>query len=156
MSGRPCSVCAVPALAGFVNASPDLTAASLSRQAGDIGMDLSADRILTHRKHVAAEPPKREKYERKTDFAIKVRDKMYTVVDNLEGEAFTDKSIQPAIANGLKAQAILDSREKVKSKQGNAELAFAILSMLEGRPIPQLEDGNTIEGEYEVVDGEAV
>jgi hypothetical protein len=150
-----CSICATPGVRRYVDGVPEMTAAAVSREAAAIGMDLSADRILTHRKHLALEPPERGARERKTDFAARVRDRAAELFDT-EKLDLTDKDHAPGINAGLKAQAILDAREKAKAKQGSAELAFAIIAMLTGNaatPMPtgplrlELEDGDTIEGE---------
>lgn len=157
MSTPLCSICkAGVSLVRYVDASPDLTAAALSRQAALVGMGLSAERILTHRKHRKAEEPA-SIAKNKRDFAIVVRDRALSMMDS-EELALDNKDLVPGINAGLKAQSIIDSREKQKAKHGSAELAFAIIQMLSGRSpdVPQLEDGNTIEGEFEEVDGESV
>lgn len=66
----------------------------------------------------------------------------------------TNKDHVPGITAGLKAQAILDSREKLKAKTGQTlELLAGLRAILSGDIAPprQLEDGNTVEGEYEEV-----
>src|SRR5690348_780482 len=102
MSGRPCSVCAVSALAKFVDASPALTAAALSRQAETLGMDLSTDRILTHHKHRTEEgvtaPAKT-----KRDFAALVQERAIEQFDAGELD-LANKDHTPGIGNALKAQ----------------------------------------------------
>lgn len=62
----------------------------------------------------------------------------------------TNKDHVPGITAGLKAQAILDSREKLKAKTGQTlELLAGLRAILSGDlPPRQLEDGNTLEGEY--------
>jgi hypothetical protein len=162
-----CSICkAGISVARYVDASADLSAAALSRQAAAVGMDLSTDRIATHRKHRAEEEPARIAKNGK-DFAVLMRDRIADAVEQLKPEEREDgsqgldpilmKDLQPAINSGLKAQAILDSREKAAAKKGNAELAFAIIAMLTGHggPVPALEDGMTIEGTAVEVDDEA-
>jgi hypothetical protein len=148
MSGRPCSICSKPALAKFVDASPDLTAAALSRQAEQMGMELSADRILNHRKHRSAEaylaPAKR-----KSDFAVLVREK---AVEQFEaGELdLREKDHVAGINAGLKAQAIIDKRELLNKRNTQADALLALLGALRGDPYEaplQLDDGLTIEGE---------
>lgn len=153
-----CSVCSAGiSIARYVDASADLTAAALSRQAATVGMDLSADRILTHRAHRKAEEPAGVA-KTKRDFAALMRDRIADAVEKIEPVVAEDgteydpilhKDLQPAIASGLKAQAIIDKREQVKGGKGNAELAFAIIAMLTGGtppPVAALDDGNTIEG----------
>lgn len=159
-----CSICkAGVSIARYVDASPDLSAAALSRQAAAVGMDLSAERILTHRKHRAEEEPARIAKTGK-DFAALMRDRIADAVEQIKPKEKEDgtvgldpilhKDFQPAIQSGLKAQAIIDNREKAAAKKGNAELAFAIIAMLSGRgtPVAELEDGMTVEGEAVEVD----
>lgn len=142
-----CSICkAGVSLVRYVDASPDLSAAALSRQAATVGMDLSAERIRTHRSHRQQELPSKIAKTTK-DFAILVRDRAAEQFEK-GGLALTDKELVPGINAGLKAQGIIDGREKIKARQGNAELAYAILAMLSGAPQTPLEldDGLTIEG----------
>lgn len=146
---RPCSVCAKSALAKFVDGSPDLSAAALSRQAEQIGMDLSADRILNHRAHRAPlEDLKPAKTKR--DFAILVRDKAAEQFE-LGALSLTDKEMVPGISAGLKAQAVIDKREQVAKKQSGEDVLLALLDALRGgrRPEPVLlEDPTIIEGTF--------
>lgn len=142
-----CSICkAGLSVVRFVDASPELSAAALHRQAATVGMNLSPERIGTHRRHRQEELPAKVA-KTKRDFAILVRDK---ASDQFEAGHLdlTDKDTVPGITAGLKAQGIIDAREKQKAKQGNAELAFAIIAMLSGvsQPPLALDDGLTIEG----------
>jgi hypothetical protein len=157
MKRQPCKVCDNPLLRKMVDPLLDeqMSYAGISRYAADAGIDLSADVIARHAKHYEP-PPEKPKGTPKRDFAILIRDKAYEEVEN-GGLTLDNKNLVPGINAGLKAQGIIDGREKVKSKQANAELAFAIIAMLGGgQPEPlQIEDGNTIDGEYEDLDGEA-
>lgn len=150
-----CSVCKTPALAKFVDASPDLTAAALSRQAETLGMDLTADRILTHRKHREEERPIGEGIaKRKADFAALVREKAVEQFTNGELD-LTDKAHAAGINAGLKAQKLIDDRDKREKKQTQAEALVALLSALRGeghRPVALLDDPNVIDGEAIVVE----
>lgn len=143
-----CSICkAGVSLVRYVDASPDLSAAALSRQAANVGMDLSAERIITHRNHRKQEEPSKIAKTGK-DFAILVRDKASEQFEAGQLD-LRDKDSVPGVTAGLKAQGIIDSREKIKARQGNAELAFAIIAMLTGgapQPPLELDDGLTIEG----------
>lgn len=158
MTGPRCSVCSAGiALVRWVDGAPEPSAAALSRQAQALGMDLSPERINTHRKHRKEEgvtaPAKT-----KRDAAIFIRDKMMEKLEALDAEPTEDgkdnlvilhKDFQPAVNSMLKAQSLLDSREKAQKGGGSAELAFAILRMLRGEsPEPlALDDGMTIDGE---------
>lgn len=146
-----CKVCNNAFLRATVDRLLDekMTYAGISRYAGEAGIDVTADVVSRHAEHYAP-PPERAKGTSKRDFAILIRDSAYTQVEN--GElALNDAKLVPGINAGLKAQAILDQREKQKTKQQSAELAFAIIQMLSGgaTQAPQLEDGLTLEGEYE-------
>lgn len=89
----------------------------------------------------------------KADVARVLRDRYLEVIHNLEDEELLNKNYAPGLNVALKAQDIIDKRDKAKTKKGNAELAFAIIAMLGGSPPPlQLDDGNTIEGEATEVD----
>lgn len=153
MSARPCSICAKGvSLARYVDASPDLTAAALSRQAETVGMNISAARILTHRGHRKAEEPSRIAKTVK-DFAVLVRDK---AVEQFEADdlTLTDKDTVPGITAGLRAQGILDARARTQQKSGMAEIGRALLDLLSGRvsqPLA-LDDGLTIDGEAEEIE----
>jgi hypothetical protein len=150
-----CSICANPLARKTIDGGLDegMTAAGISRMLEGIGATVSQDVINRHRKHYRDGQPERPKGTSKTDFAIVVRDRAADMFES-EDLDLRNKDHVAGINSGLKAQAILDAREKVKAKQGNAELAFAIIGMLTGQAPPaQLEDGNTIEGEAVEVDG---
>ena len=138
-----------------MDASPDLSAAALSRQAGDLGMDLTADRILTHRKHREEERPVGEGIaKRKSDFAALVRERAVEQFANGELD-LTLKDHAAGINAGLKAQAILDKREATQKKHTQADALVALLAALRGegyRPVALLEDPNVIEGQAVEVD----
>lgn len=132
MSGVRCSICKTPALAKFVDASPDLTMAALSRQAETLGMDLTADRISTHRTHREAEVPIGQGVaKRKSDFAALVRERAYEQFENGELD-LTLKDHAAGINAGLKAQGILDKREQQQKKHTQADMLVALLGALRG------------------------
>lgn len=149
-----CTVCKNSFLRATIDRLLDekMTYAGISRYAGEAGIDVKPEVVSRHAEHYAP-PPEREKGTSKRDFAILIRDQAYTQVENGALD-LTDAKLVPGINAGLKAQSILDQREKQKTKQQSAELAFAIIQMLSGSaPEPkQLEDGMTIEGEYAEVD----
>lgn len=153
MSARPCSVCAKGvALVRFVDAAPELTAAALSRQAEAVGMDLSPARILTHRAHRQEEEPSRIAKTKK-DFAALVEQRAIEQFERGELD-LSDKETVPGIGMGLRAAKQIEDRSN-KGKSGGADLAFALIAFLRGEaPIPQLEDGMTIDGEATELDPE--
>lgn len=89
-----------------------------------------------------------------TDLAVAVRDRMLHIVGSMNDDQLLNKDFAAAISNGLKAQNTLDAREKVKAKSGQSlELVAGLRALLTGAlaPPPQLEDGETFEGDYEDV-----
>jgi hypothetical protein len=89
------------------------------------------------------------------DLAILLRDRYLVVAEEMTDGQLLNKDYAPALAIGLKAQGLVDGREKAKVKTGNAELAFAIIAMLTGARPLALDDGMTIDGvATEVDDGE--
>lgn len=150
-----CTICSNAGLRKVIdgNLNEGMTGVGVSRAMDGIGVSVTPEVVNRHKQHYKPEQ-EREKGTRKRDFAIMVRD---TYADLMEEGKLDplNKEHAPGISAGLKAQSLLDGREKQKSKQANAELAFAIIQMLQGGAQPLLlDDGNTIEGEYEVVDGE--
>lgn len=151
-----CTICKNAFLRATVDRLLDekMTYTGISRYAGEAGIAVNADVVSRHAEHYAP-PPERAKGTSKRDFAILIRDQAFNEVEN-GTLGLSDPKTVPGINAGLKAQAILDQREKQKSKQQSAELAFAIIQMLSGNApqAPQLEDGLTIEGDYEdITDG---
>ena len=154
MKRRMCSVCDNPVLRRLIDPLLDeaMSFVGISRYAADAGITLNPDVISRHRQHYK-EDLKRAPGTPKRDFAILIRDKAYDSVET--GRlSLENKDLVPGINAGLKAQGIIDGREKQKSKQANAELAFAIIAMLGGgNPEPlQIEDGKTVEGEFSEVE----
>jgi hypothetical protein len=87
------------------------------------------------------------------DLAKLMHDRMLAIVAGMDDERLLNKDYAPSINLGLKARGILDAREKAKSKTGTAELAFAIIAMLSGQqPTLVIDDGRTIEGDFEEVE----
>lgn len=115
-----------------------------------------AEANLEYAMGMRARPPKRPMP------TVKRRDLAELVaaiaVEGVESGALdlSNKDHVPGITAGLKAQAILDSREKLKAKTGQTlELLAGLRAILSGEFAPpprQLEDGLTVEGEYEPVD----
>jgi hypothetical protein len=119
--------------------------AALSRQAESLGMDLSTQRIGTHREHREAETPVGEGIaKRQKDFAVLVREKAIQQLESGELD-LTDKDAVPGINAGLKAQALIDKREQAKKNTTQADMLVALLGTLRG-DVPMLEDPSVIEG----------
>lgn len=87
------------------------------------------------------------------DLALLLRDRFHKVINGLTDDQLLSKDFAPALALGLKAQTTLDAREKHKAKTGQTlELLAGLRAILTGSIAPapaQLEDGMTIEGEFE-------
>jgi hypothetical protein len=121
------------------------------------GGKLDPDVIARHRnahwvKPVAPDAPKPTK----RDLAIMVRDKVADALVDMPGEGILlmGKELAPAINAGLKAEAALDKREALDKKLMVTAGLPAFLQMMEDERLArrQLEDGNTIEGEYSEAD----
>jgi hypothetical protein len=159
----------------------DISNAGISRQLAEFSDNPPSPEVLgRHRKHYVPVIPKEQRQTKRDAAAIikgRVLDALEARPDRagqwvgegadktwLPASDILDKDLQPALNTALGAQKIEDAREKVKSKQGSAELAFAIIGMIAGKSLPvlELEDGLTIEGEFhdddeddDAVDGDA-
>lgn len=114
------------------------------------GFEVSDQTISEHKKHAAEAVPPGIAKTRK-DFATMVRDKAATLLDNGELD-LTEKNHAGGIMAGLKAQAELN---KQANKSDDRKTSIAIAMLLGGTVPPAhllLEDGHTIEGEYDVVE----
>jgi hypothetical protein len=147
----------------MIDASLDdgMTAAGISRQLEAIGATVDPDVINRHRKHYADDRPIAPKGTPKRDIAVMIRDKVADKIESADGDEmeailFT-KSGQGAIAAGLKAQKLIEDREKEKAKTGRSvELLSALFAIVGIGPTPvvaALDDGMTVEGEAVEVDG---
>ncbi len=167
-----CTICDNPVRAQIVNPLLDqkMTSVGIERYAAEAGIKITADVINRHKKHYKAEyvrPPGTSK----RDAAIIIKNRVLDALERVEdrpgqwigegedrtwvpGSSILDKDLQPALRTALDAQKTEDAREKAKQGKGTAELAFAIIAMLEGRPpMLALDDGMTIDGEAVEVDG---
>lgn len=157
-------ICANPLAKRVVNDGlrERMTAAGISRMLDGIGATLSAEVINRHRKHWADDQPLAPKGARQTDIAVMVRDRVAARLEDADADDFEEilfsKGGQGAIATGLKAQKLIEDREKEKAKTGrNVELLAALFQIVGIGPQPlALDDGNTIEGEAVEVDGAPV
>lgn len=120
----------------------------------DVGGSLDPDVVGRHKANhwtapVRTEGPKPTR----GDLAIMVRDKVGELVEDMSPDALLvfGKDLGPVIGKGLQAQAILDKREVNDKKLGIAAGALSIQAWLAGlgrvEQPPELDDGNTIEGE---------
>lgn len=94
----------------------------------------------------------------KRDLATMLRDKVAEAVEDLTPEAlmYMGKDLAPMVGKGLQAEAILDKREVNEKRLGIAAGALSLQAWLAGlgastEPPKELDDGNTIEGEFEEV-----
>lgn len=151
-----CLICKNPSLLLYVNGLLDkgITNAGIAAGVVDMGGKLDPDVIGRHKnghwvKPERAEGPKATK----GDLAVLVRDKVYDMVDELTPEALMvlGKDFSPVIGQGIKAQTLIDKREQLDKKLGIQAGAIALQAWIAGLghspPPPELDDGNTIEGE---------
>ena len=150
MTTLRCSICANPLAKRTTNDQlrEGMSAAAISRMFEGIGAAITPDTINRHKRHWDDDEPIAPKGTRKTDLALLVRDKAIQQFEDGELDLRNKDSV-PGITAGLKAQNILENREKTAAKNAFAELGRGLLTMFLGEvPLPrQLEDGNTVEGE---------
>ena len=123
-------------------------------------MDLTADRILTHRKHREEERPVGAGVAKtKADIAALVSERVaQRLIDadeeELDGILFS-KGGQGMINTGLKAQKLIIDRESKDKRHTQAEALVALMAALRGEghgPVALLDDPNVIEGQAVEVD----
>lgn len=151
-----CRICGVPALRDYVDGALNkgLSARAVAAGVDAMGGTLDPDVVNRHKRNHWTMPV-REDAPRPTsrDLAIMVRDKVADVVEDTpaEGLVLMGKEFGPALNAGLKAQAMLDKREAANKKLGIAAGALSLQMWLAGLgeapPPPELDDGNTFEGE---------
>lgn len=151
-----CRICAVPALRDYVDGALNkgLTNKGIAAGMEAMGGSLDPETVGRHKtRHWTA--PVREGAPKPTnrDLAIMVRDKVADALEDMPGEGLLlmGKELGPAVNAGLKAQGILDKRDAVNKKLGIAAGALSLQAWLAGlhsvEPPPELDDGNTVEGE---------
>ena len=156
--GRPprCLICANPALKGFVDDSltKGLSNAAIAAGVIAVGGKLDTDVIGRHKAGHWVKPVREgAPVPTNRDLAIMVRDKVADAIEDIPGEGILlmGKELAPAINAGLKAQAAIDKKAVANAKLGLAAGALTLQAWLAGlssAPVPpELEDGNTIEGE---------
>lgn len=151
-----CLICKNPALRDYVDGglNKGLSARGIAAAMEAAGGKLDPDVVSRHKNnHWVA--PVRDDAPKPTnrDLAIMVRDKVADAIEDMPGEAIVlmGKEIAPAINAGLKAQAAIDKKAATNAKLGLAAGALTLQAWLAGlseAPVPpELEDGNTVEGE---------
>ncbi len=160
-----CSICNAPALADYVNGRLDAGMSNSGIAAGlaAAGGSLDPEVVGRHKKHYVPKPAPGAPKATKRDIAIVLRDRALDAVERMPPEEQEDgtyfdpllnKHFAPGLGVALKAQALLDKREAVAAKVNLGAGLFALVERLDrlGAPAPlQLEDGTTVEGEYEDV-----
>lgn len=159
-----CLICNNAALRAFVDESltKGFTNAGIAASVVEMGGKLDPDVVSRHKANHYIRPADPEAPKRtQRDLAIIMRDKVADAVEDMNAEAllFMGKDLAPMVGKGLQAQAILDKREATNRKLGIAADALSLQVWLAGlresAPPPELDDGNTIEGEaVEVPSGE--
>ena len=156
--GRPprCLICNNPALKGFVDDSLDkgLTMVAIAASIEAVGGKLDPDVIGRHKNNGHwVKKVRTEHQPTARDLAIMVRDKVADAIEDIPGEGLLlmGKEFGPALNAGLKAQAAIDKKAAVQAKLGLEAGALSLQLHLAGLrdlpPPPELDDGNTIEGE---------
>jgi hypothetical protein len=135
--------------------------AALARLMTLRGFSVSDGTLSQHDKHRRpSAPPGVAKTKR--DFAILVRDRVATAVENLEpdedgADPILLKDFQPAIKSGLAAQGLIDKRE---ARTDDKKAVFQLAILLAGGPAgllapPDLTGEDEVDDEN-VIEGEAV
>lgn len=152
-------ICSSQAMLLYVNRLLDDGISNSGIAAGvvDMGGKLDPEVVGRHKnnhwvKPVRTEGPKPTK----RDLAVLTRDKVYDMVEDLTPDALMvlGKDVAPMIGKGLAAQTILDKRDVNEKRLGLAAGALSLQAWLAGLggntpPPPELDDGRTVEGEYE-------
>ena len=142
----------------YVNGLLDngISARGIASGVVDMGGTLDPDVVSRHKNngHWVAKQRTDGPKPTKRDLATLVRDKVADAVEELSGEALLimGKELGPMVGKGLQAEAIIDKRAVNDAKLGLAAGALTIQAWLAGMgrstaPPPELDDGNTIEGE---------
>ena len=151
-----CVVCAVPATRLYVDTLLDKGLSNAGIAAGilDMGGKMDPERVARHRRDHWVKPERTEgPRPTKRDLATLVRDKVADAVEDLSPEALLimGKDLGPMIGKGLQAESLLDKRTVNDRKLGLAAGALSLQVWLAGlgqsAPPPELDDGNTVDGE---------
>jgi hypothetical protein len=152
-----CLICNSPAMRLYVDTMLDkgLTNAGIGAGVADMGGKLDPDVVGRHKASHWTKPERTEGPKpTKRDLAVLIRDKTYEAVEDFTPDALLimGKELAPMVNAGLKAEAIIDKRNVNEKKLGIAAGALSLQAWLAGMgkstaPPPELDDGNTIEGE---------
>lgn len=162
MAAVRCLICKSPPLRLFVDTLLDkgISNAGIAAAMVDAGGKLDPDVVGRHKnnghwvKPVRTEGPQPTK----SDLAVLVRDKAYEAIKDKDPDMLLlmGKEVAPLIGKGLQAEALIEKRAANERKHGLAAGALALQAFLaglgNGAPPPELEDGNTVEGEVVEVD----
>lgn len=157
MPAGKCRICDNASTALFVNTLLDkgISNAGIAKSIMELGGDLDADIIGRHKnRHWTKPEPASGPKATKGDLALLVRDKTYEMVEDLSPDAMLlmGKDLAPIVGKGLNAQALIDKREQLDKKLGIQAGAIALQAWIAGlgrsEPPPELDDGNTIEGQF--------
>ena len=128
-----------------------MTGAALARLMTLRGFEVTAPTVLQHAKHRQPIAPPGVAT-RKRDLALLVRDKAYTMAENMPDELFADKGVQGALTVGLRAEALLDKRE-ARTDDRKSVIQLAIL--LAGGPAGLLAPPELTSGDDDIIEGTA-
>lgn len=117
------------------------------------GFPVTAPTVLSHKKHAAVETQVPATLTNKRDLAHVVRDRVQTMVEEEEID-FLDKNHMAAVNAGLKAESEINKQVN-KAENRKLDLVALLSGASRGRlGVPAallIDDGNTIEGEFEPV-----
>lgn len=151
-----CLICQNTALKSYVDNALDkgISNAGIAASVESIGGKLDPDVIGRHKNNGHwVQKVKTEHTPTARDLNIMVRDKVVEAIEDIPGEGLLlmGKELSPALTAGLKAQAALDKKAATQAKLGLEAGALSLQMHLAGLrdlpPPPELDDGNTIEGE---------
>jgi hypothetical protein len=151
-----CLICNNAALRSYVDDALDkgITMVGIAASIEALGGKLDPDVIGRHKNNGHwVKKVKTEHTPTARDLNIMVRDKVVEAIEDIPGEGLLlmGKEFGPALNAGLKAQAALDKKAATQAKLGLEAGALSLQLHLAGLrdlpPPPELEDGNTIEGE---------
>jgi len=146
-----CLICKNAALRLFVDHGLEqgLSNAGIAASVVELGGKLDPDVVGRHKANHWTKPERTEGPKpTQRDLNIMVRDKVADAVEDMTPEAllYLGKDLAPMVNAGLKAQGALDKQVQHREKLG-ASLWLAGFQAQLNPAAPELEDGNTVEGE---------
>lgn len=148
-----CLICANVPLRLFVDngLNNGLSNAGIAASIVDLGGKLDPDVVGRHKANHWTKPERTEGPKpTRRDLNIMVRDKVIDAIEDYTPDALMlmGKELAPMVNSGLKAQAALDKQVQHREKLGASLWLAGFQAQLNPAPVvPELEDGDTTEGE---------